>query len=355
MAHLQLASVIVQKERGNSLFQPGTGPNGGEYFLPWQELRAAFQAEGYELNTPDVNVGRRVAFELHLNAQRRVPVDTPCYAYQYEDPLVRPLNANRDRWLRYRKVWTWDETLIDGQHFIELEYPNDLIVSNTPGWDDRDLFCVMIASNKALRFASPRSLHERRVEIIRHFEREAPNDFNLYGRGWNIPAVRPGALGRLQKRFNEWRARSKLVSSVPPFPSWRGVANRKSDVLRRARFAICFENSRGNKGYITEKIFDCFTTGCVPVYAGTTHSIPPIPSNCYIDADAFNSPRELRNALHAVSRSRFHNYQNSIRDFLLDPSTQRYSKHNWCNTLVSGIIADISSGMSNETGSRTRG
>lgn len=338
---LKPASLIVQKERGNRLFQPGTGPNGGEYFLPWRELRAAFRMAGYELNTPDMNRGSRIAFELHLNAQRRIPADIPCYAYQYEDPLVRPLNADLSRWLQYRKVWTWDETLIDGKHFIELEYPNDLGFHDTPGWEARDLFCVMLASNKALRFANPRSLHERRVDIIRHFEREAPVDFSLYGHGWNIPAVRAGAWGRVQKRLNEWRVSVMKGLGSAPFPSWRGVAIRKSDVLRRAKFAICFENSRGNKGYITEKIFDCFTSGCVPVYAGTTHSVAPVPADCYIDADAFGSPGELLEALHSVSKSEFNDYRDAIRNFLLNPSSQRYSKLNWCSTIVDGVISDI--------------
>ena len=55
---MQQATIIVQKERHNKIFQPGAGPNGGEFFLPWRMLRERFAAVGYELNTPDLNVGK---------------------------------------------------------------------------------------------------------------------------------------------------------------------------------------------------------------------------------------------------------------------------------------------------------
>ena len=144
------------------------GPHGGEFFIPWRALREAFLDRGVELNTPDVNEGHAVAFELHLNVQRSLPAEVPCYVYLYEDALVRPLNADADRLHRYRKVYTWNEDLIDNEHVIELEYPNDLTPRNVPGSAQRDLFCVLMASNKALRHPDPRSLHERRVaELLR--------------------------------------------------------------------------------------------------------------------------------------------------------------------------------------------
>ena len=122
-----------------------------------------------------------------------------------EDALVRPLNADRAHLARYRKVFTWNEQQIDGQHFLRLDYPNDLGLRELPGWHQRPLFCVLIASNKALRNPDPRALHSKRVEVIRHFEAQAPELFSLYGHGWDIAPVQPGALGRIEKRLNEWR------------------------------------------------------------------------------------------------------------------------------------------------------
>lgn len=333
------ANLVVQRMRDNRPFTPGAGPNGGDFFLPWRELRARFAEAGIELNTPDRNEGREVAFELHLNAQRQLPADRPCYTFLYEDPLVRPLNANLAQLARYRLVFTWNEDLIDNQHFRRLEYPNDLAVKEVPGWDGRDLFCVMLASNKALRHPDPRNLHDKRIEAIRFFEAQAPQLFSLYGRGWGIPAVRPGAWGRIRKRLHEWRA--KAQPGLKPFPSWRGSVHHKSEVLLRARFALCYENSRGAPGYLTEKIFDCFTTGCVPVYVGGPRATAHIPRECYIDGDAFGSMAQLLQALQGIDEARFAGYQRAMREFLLSPASARFSNAHFCRTLVEGITADL--------------
>jgi alpha(1,3/1,4) fucosyltransferase len=332
------ASIVVQRERANRIFQPGAGPNGGDFFLPWRPLRERFAREGIELNTPDVNAGRAVAFEFHLNAQRKLPARTPCYAFLYEDPLVRPLNADRAQLARYRKVFTWNEDLIDDQHFLRLDYPNDLSVRDVPGWRERPLWCVLIASNKALRYPDARALHGRRVEVIRYFEAHAPESFALYGHGWNIPPVQPGALGRLAKRLHEWRARWQ--PDARPFPSYRGKVGRKSDVLERARFCICYENSRGSPGYLTEKIFDCFTSGCVPVYIGTPHAEAAIPPSCFLDGDRFASPAELLACLRSIDETQFAAYQRAMREFLLSPASARFSNAHFCERIVGTIIAD---------------
>lgn len=344
-AGLQRATLVVQRERANRLFEAGAGPNGGDFFLPWRALRDAFAQAGYQLNTADVNQGHAVAFELHLNAQRRVPVaappGTPCYAYLYEDPLVRPVNANRAQLARYRQLWAWDETLIDGQHIHALEYPNDLRLRDVPSWAERDLFCVLLASNKALRRPDPRALHGQRLAVIRGFETLLPHGFHLYGRGWDIPPVQPGAWGRLAKRWNEWRLRAGRAGSPPPFASWRGVVGHKAEVLDRARFAICYENTRGNPGYITEKIFDCMASGCVPVYIGTRHAEPPVPADCFIDGEPLQDPAALLAALQAVDAERFATYQQAMRRFLASDQAQHYSNAHWCRTLVAGITADV--------------
>jgi hypothetical protein len=39
----------------------------------------------------------------------------------------------------------------------------------------------------------------------------------------------------------------------------------KKNTLEKYKFSICYENARDIPGYITEKIFDCFFAGCVPI------------------------------------------------------------------------------------------
>jgi alpha(1,3/1,4) fucosyltransferase len=339
LAPMRYATLVVNRLRANAPFRPGAGPNGGDFFLPWRQLRERFAMEGVELNTRDVNAGREVEFELHLNAQRSV--DHPLsYAYLYEDPIVRPINGDLVELARYRKLFTSNEDLIDDEHVLSLAYPNDLTLREVPDFRQRDLFCVMIASNKALLRPHPRNLHHRRVEAIRFFEQQAPDRFALFGQGWDIPAVVPGHLGRIAKRIHEWRRR--LAPGAPAaFPSWRGTVDRKHEVLDRARFSICYENSRGSPGYLSEKIFDCLTSGCVPVYIGTSHSRPPIPEDCFIDGDQFNTPHEMLAYIERIDAGHFAMFQQSIREFLASPEAQRFTNTYWCETLVARILSDV--------------
>jgi hypothetical protein len=331
------ASIVVGRHKQNEIFKPGAGPNAGEFHIPYRLLRELFLEAGIELSTADMNIGREVMFELHINARRRLP-KCPAYAYLYEDPIIRPLNSEMAQLRRYRKVFTSNETLIDGKQILCLDYPNNLSLRPVPSFIERDLFCVMIASNKALRHPHPRSLHNNRIEIIRFFEAQAPELFTLYGKGWNIPAVRPGLLGRLIKRMNEWRA---SITPSRPFPSYRGTLHSKSEILDRAKFSICYENSRGSPGYVTEKIFDCFTSGCIPIYIGSTHRTTLVPEDCYIDGDRFNSPAEMLHFLQSIDADSHARYQAAIQRFLAGPDSVRFTNTYFCQSLVNVVMTDL--------------
>ena len=335
------ASLHVQRMRGDLPFTPGAGPNGGEFFVPWRMLQQRFAERGVALHTPDTHAGHDVTFELHLNAQAHSRV-RPAYAFIYEDPLVRPLNGDMAALATYRKVFRWNLTQQRLPNAVPLDYPNDLTPREVPVWAGRDLHCVLIASNKALLHPDARSLHAARVATIRAFETHDPQRFSLYGHGWDIPPVRPGHLGRIEKRINEWLRRA--MPSRNPFPSYRGKVHTKREVLDRARFCITYENSRGSPGYLTEKIFDCFTSGCVPVYIGSPGWQQVIPADCRIDGDAFAQPRELVDFLDSVTPTQFEDYQRSMRDFLLRPATKRFGNEHFCNVLVNQILADLSAG-----------
>jgi alpha(1,3/1,4) fucosyltransferase len=331
------AALIVRPMRNDDVYKPGAGPQGGNFYVPYTMLRDRFALYGVELHTADLVPERERLFELHINAQHRLS-GRPAYAYLYEDPLIRPVNGRRQHLLQYRKLFTSNEDLVDGARFVKLDYPNDLRMQSTAPWVDRPLGCVLIAANKALARPNPRNLHHRRVAIARAFEAHAPELFTLYGRGWGQPPTRPGIAGRLLKRVNEWR--SRVRAAAPAFPSWRGQVHAKGEVLARARFAIAFENVQGSPGYITEKIFDCFVHGCVPVYLGTPGAADCIPAGCYVDARAFASDLALIDYLRGVDEPRFAAYQAAIAAYLASPEAQRFGNEQFTRALVDTIAAD---------------
>ena len=120
---MRYASLIYRDYIENALFAPGAGENNGEFYLPYALLRDRFGREGIELNTPDRNAGRPVAFELHINCRRHDPA-ARAYVYLYENPLIRPLNRDRVALARYAKWFTWDGALLDDPRAVRQLYPN---------------------------------------------------------------------------------------------------------------------------------------------------------------------------------------------------------------------------------------
>ena len=110
---MKVASVLFHRQRRDEMFSPPPGANGGGLYFPFKRLRERFKEVGVQLATPDMNAGREVAFELHINARRRLPA-VPCYAYQWEHPLIRPVNGDMRQLARYRGAFTWNEAMADG-------------------------------------------------------------------------------------------------------------------------------------------------------------------------------------------------------------------------------------------------
>ncbi len=332
------ASVLYRDYADNSLFKPGEGENGGEFYLPYAKLRERFLAAGIELNTPDVNAGREIAFELHINCRRQDP-SARAYVYLYENPLIRPLNRDRSALARYAKWFAWDGELLDDPRAVRLLYPNRFARGPWNGPEKRPLFCVIVASNKALTVVDPRDQYQARVRLLDWYERNAPADFHLFGRGWDRPAALPGRWGRVRNQLRKLFSRLKPSSS--PYATWRGPVADKIELLTRARFCLAHENCRDLPGYVTEKLFDCFRAGCVPVYVGPKEIAELVPADCFVDARAFATPAELDAHLRTIDDAAYLGYQDRIRAFLLSPQAAQFKQDHFVEVIAGEILADL--------------
>ena len=322
----------------NEVFVSGKGRNNGEYFLPYGQLREGFLAKGIELNTPDVNAGRKVEFEFHINAQRRPP-EGKAYAYLYENPLIRPLNRDKSVLANYARWFGWDEALADDTRFVRVPYPNAFPSWPLAGPEQRPLFCVLVASNKALAMHDERDQYKERVRIIDWYEQNAPEDFHLYGKGWEVSASRPGRFGRLLGKAAKFIARFRSARS--PYATWHGMVDDKIALLGRSRFCLAHENCRDLPGYVTEKLFDCFRAGCVPVYVGPKEIGDLVPAGCFIDGRNYADPKDLDAFLRSIDDDRYRDYQDEARMYFQSGKADRFSRRHFVESIVNGVLADL--------------
>ncbi len=108
-----------------------------------------------------------------------------------------------------------------------------------------------------------------------------------------------------------------MAGNLLPFEKRKLVTHNPKEAAE-FRFCICKEKVE-TKGYISEKIFQCFAAGCVPIYTGSSNVTDYIPSNCFIDG------RKLQN-LENISPATYEEYLNHIREFLKSDEAHLFSK-----------------------------
>jgi alpha(1,3/1,4) fucosyltransferase len=321
----------------NIIFDRNSPENRDDCFAPYVLLKDYLLHTEVQIETSDEVSSHDVTFELHQDFQQ-ISTSSSNYLLMLETEFVKKEHGNNALWGKYRKIFTWNDDLVDGNRFVKINFPNQMQTHDPDGFGPRSQFCCLISANKTLSSEDDRILYAERVNAIRWFETHAPLEFDLYGGNWNLPVMHSGLMGKLEYRF--WRATDRFLT-LRPFPSYRGRVEHKRDVLKRTRFSICYENVRDLPGYITEKIFDCFFSGCVPVYWGASNIADYIPADCFIDRRKFDDTAAVYKFLKEMDENEFMGYQQRIADFLRSDAVYPFGSEFFAETIVNTIAQDL--------------
>lgn len=196
---------------------------------------------------------------------------------------------------RFSRIYTWDDSLVDNIKFFKLYYPALLPMrSDIPSFEEKK-FCTMFVRNWT----------QERIKLVNFFGRNSETDLDIYG-------AKSGTI--YDNRLYRGR--------VPGRPN----SEEKHSILKNYRFCVCFENTCNFKGYISEKIFSCFASGCVPIYLGATNIEEYIPKNCFIDYRDFQNDLQLYQFLKMMSKETYERYLSNIGAFLQSDRGQIFSK-----------------------------
>jgi hypothetical protein len=164
-----------------------------------------------------------------------------------------------------------------------------------------------------------RELYKDRIEAIYFFSKR--NDFHLYGQGWENP------IAGFPRRYH-MAAKRAFQGPIKP--------EEKIQVLSQYKFALCFENCVF-PGYVTEKIFDCFLAGCIPIYFGAPDIEDFVPEGSFIDFRKYKSFNDLENDLLNFSEEQATVMLRKAKDFLASKDFDKYYTPN----VVAGILKKI--------------
>ncbi len=226
--------------------------------------------------------------------------------FLWEPPTVLPENYNPENHTQFASIYTWHDDLVDNKSYFKLYHPVLFsMIDETLPFDQKKL-CTLIACNKWS--GHPQELYSERQKVVQFYEANHSLDFDLYGKWW--PETCKVYKGQIEK---------------------------KVDSLKKYKFAFAYENIKGCPGYVTEKIFDCFRAGCVPIYLGASNIDAYIPKGCFINRDDFESDAALYTFLASMKEEEHQKYVQNIRAFLQSSEAARFSNEAFVQLVLTRI------------------
>lgn len=152
-------------------------------------------------------------------------------------------------------------------------------------------------------------LYSKRIEAMVALAKFGVID--LYGRGW----------GKWWSRASQWMpywCNRNTIMSI-----YKGSCTSKYEVMADYTFALCFENMV-MQGYVTEKIFDCFYAGTIPLYWGATNIADLIPEDAYIDCRNYESWAQMLEVIMSMSEEQIQLKREAGREFIRSSEGLKY-------------------------------
>jgi hypothetical protein len=95
---------------------------------------------------------------------------------------------------------------------------------------------------------------------------------------------------------------------------------------------------------MTEKLFDCFFVGTVPVYWGAPDVLDWVPAETFIDMRKFRTFGDLRAFLHSLSPADERKYREAARDYLASPRFDAFRRQTFAESLARHVQSDATAG-----------
>lgn len=222
------------------------------------------------------------------------------YLIIYEAPVIKMDNYIADNHNLFEKIFTWADDLVSlGGKYRKIYWPVSF-PEFVRFMDDKKHACMVSCNKYSDR---PESLYNNRLEIVNWYHANKPNNFDLYGHGW------------------------------PDSSIYKGSIKHKRDTIKNYKFCYCMENARYN-GYITEKIWDVWFSGSVPIYFMNNY----FPPDTYIPIDKFKSIEELEYYLSEMPQSQYEYHLDCISKFLISSDSRLFNATNFGYTIAMELI-----------------
>lgn len=269
------------------------------------DLVDALKTKGYLVVISDLE---SISYEPYAVLVFNVPIDDvimnriaaidrkKCMLFLLEPPAVYPRNYEPRLKDYFGHIFTLFDDQVDNETYFKFFYPQPYLTIKKPVKKfSKKKLCTLVNSAKSSDHVD--QIYSERKLVIEFFEKLNTKDFCFAGFGW---------------KKNEYR-------------NYIGQISNKTAYLKDFKFCFTYENMKGTQGYITEKIFDCFHAGCVPIYWGADTITDYIPEGCFIDRRKFSSIHEVYYYIKDMKEKEYKQYLKNIDQFLKSDRAQAFS------------------------------
>jgi hypothetical protein len=325
----KISFVVGQDYQNNRIFDLSNKIlNRDNCLYPFSLLKEEFETIGYELITSDILNPENADMVIYNEMPKDSTSPNNSFLLIFETELIRPDNWDLNKHKKFKKIFTWNDDFVDNKKYIKFNFANVLTTSPV-GVLGRNNLATLISGNKTSNH--PKELYSERLKTIRWFEKNHPLDFHYYGMGWDYS---------FSLWFQKVFKKLKVLKYLPknPSPCYRGRVDEKNATLKKYKFAICYENAKQINGYITEKIFDCFFAGCIPVYWGPDNITNFIPIECFINRREFKTHEELYDYLKSLNDDEILKRQIKINEYLNSEAAQMFTDKFFVKNIIENMI-----------------
>jgi hypothetical protein len=297
--------------------------------LPFHRLKHELGNKNISINTPDLLLSDSIGSEKHryyslgmLDESVSLPENNEIELKGFlimEPPVVAPelYEALPELTRKFDKVYVHN-TVGDGYSLNGVDQTRlEKLYWPQPYWGILEKFwgrtkrlkrIVVINGNHKPKKMN-HELYSKRIYAMAALFKF--NIIDLYGRGWKR------WWSRTSFWLPYWLHLSKLLSI------YKGECESKYEILSNYEYCLCFENME-MKGYVSEKIFDCFYAGTIPIYWGAPDISSLIPLKIFIDARQFSSWDDLWKKVNSISDQDLQEMRNEARAFLTSDIFLKY-------------------------------
>jgi len=347
MSRIGIYSVNYGFNDKNAIFERPIYGISDDLGAPFRLLKRKIENMGHSINTLDM-----ISFDLFdgflfldvpdkkdMFFKKAFQSGKPLFLLIFECEIIKKRNWDPEIHALFDVIFTWSPDLCT-EKYIRYYWPNMIKSSDLPVAEpEKEKLCVMMAGNKWKSHA--RELYSERISAIEWFMKNHPDEFDLYGPGWSVSEFTKfrRSTQNFLRYFSGFRRRPNPWKEIP---FYKGTVESKRKTLSRYRFSICYENAQGIPGYITEKIFDCFLAGVVPIYLGWKDVDRFIPGETFIDKRRFSTYEDLYDFISNMAYAEYEGFLKAARDFLASEAARKFDGDTFVDTIIEGM------GLSNQ-------